>query len=58
EQVYTNDGSGKFSLLPQYFLTTFQPQTPTIADYNGDGKQDVIVGGTGGQMSVLINTTP
>jgi len=58
EQVYSNDGQGSLSLLPQYFMTTFQPQTPAIADYNRDGKLDVAVGGTSGQMSVLINTSP
>lgn len=58
EQVYTNNGQGALTKLPQYFLTTFQPQTPAVADYNGDGKPDVAVGGTSGQMSVLINTSP
>lgn len=58
EQVYTNQGQGNLSQVPQYFMTTFQPQTPAIADYNRDGKPDIAVGGTSGQMSVLINTSP
>ncbi|HSW11963.1 MAG TPA: VCBS repeat-containing protein [Solimonas sp.] len=56
-QVYTNDGSGGFGTLPMQVQTTFEPQTPAIADYNRDGKLDFAVAGPA-QMSILINTSP
>lgn len=56
-QVYANDGSGQFGGTPGNLPVTNQPQTPAIADYSGDGKQDIAVAGPG-NMSVLINTSP
>lgn len=34
-----------------------QNTSPAIADLNGDGKDDVLVGNSGGQITVLKNTT-
>jgi len=56
-QIYSNDGAGSFGLLPSYLNSTFEPQTPVIADYNKDGKPDIAVAGPG-QLSILLNTTP
>jgi hypothetical protein len=56
-QVYTNSGNGQFGATPQNLPVTNQPQTPAIADYNGDGRPDIAVAGPG-SMSILRNTSP
>jgi hypothetical protein len=46
---------------PQTFAVGSQPVSVTLQDINGDGRPDLIVansyGGTGGTVSVLLNTT-
>ncbi|MEM8890997.1 MAG: VCBS repeat-containing protein, partial [Bacteroidota bacterium] len=46
DQLYLNDGSGKFSRSPQY-LPTFKPESSACvqaADYDKDGDMDLFVG--------------
>jgi hypothetical protein len=42
---------------PQTFAAGSNPQSVAVADINGDGKPDLVVGTLGGSVSVLLNTT-
>ncbi len=55
----TSTGSGSISFSTQTVLTVGNGPTPiAVADINGDGKPDLIIGnGTDNTISVLINTT-
>jgi len=55
----TTPGSSSLTFLTRAdYTTASQPYFPIIADFNGDGKQDVAVDcGTGNAISVFINTT-
>jgi hypothetical protein len=63
-EVYLNDGFGSFILDKDFFAnppTFFSPRKSIIGDYNGDGKEDIYVAGSGwdqppwsGEASVLI----
>ncbi len=40
------------------FATAVQPQSVSVGDFNGDGKQDIVVGNySTGSVSVFLNTT-
>ncbi len=49
-------GTGKFK-APVYYSTgvTVQSYAVTLADFNGDGKLDIVVSNADGSMSVLLN---
>lgn len=42
----------------QTFFAGFNPESVTTADVDGDGKPDLIVANSGGNVSMLLNTTP
>jgi hypothetical protein len=51
--VYANDGTGALNQVTVPAVVT-APQTPSIADIDGDGRPDITVPGVG-QVSVLRN---
>lgn len=55
----TTPGASSLTFLTKTdYTTASQPYFPVVADFNGDGLQDVAVNtGTGNSISVFINTT-
>jgi len=54
--VLAGSGNGKFK-KPVYYSTgvTVQSYAVTLADFNGDGKLDIVVSNADGSLSVLLN---
>ncbi|MGO9541545.1 MAG: FG-GAP-like repeat-containing protein [Terriglobales bacterium] len=54
--VLIGSGNGKFK-KPVYYSTgvTVQSYAVTLADFNGDGKLDIVVSNADGSLSVLLN---
>jgi hypothetical protein len=54
--VLLGSGNGKFK-KPVYYSTgvTVQSYAVTLADFNGDGKLDIVVSNADGSLSVLLN---
>jgi hypothetical protein len=55
-QVFTNDGSGGFTLASAIGINS-SPASVTTADVNGDGKMDVISVNGDNTLTVLVNTS-
>lgn len=54
--IYANNGDGTFNTTPQSFNVTTWPQQVAVADFNGDGKEDlVVVDFSNSAISVLLN---
>jgi hypothetical protein len=49
-----NNGNGTFAAAVSYD-TGYHPQAVAAADFNGDGKPDIVAGNTGTTISVLMN---
>lgn len=66
EVVLFGDGNGNFTSGPAMSIApgTIAPQTPVVADFNGDGRPDIatvgVAGPVGGatSVSVILNNTP
>ncbi|WP_405493776.1 FG-GAP repeat domain-containing protein [Nocardia sp. NBC_00511] len=52
--VFTGNGDGTITKTGEYPVTS-QPQTPVLADYNKDGKLDIVVAGSSNAVSFLKN---
>lgn len=55
-KVLAGNGTAKMRAVGD-FPVAVAPQNPVIADYNGDGKLDIVTAGPGA-LSLLRNTTP
>jgi hypothetical protein len=53
--VLAGNGTAAMSKVGDFTVASF-PQNPMVADYNGDGKPDIVTAGPGG-LSYLRNTT-
>lgn len=54
--ILAGNGTAKMREVGQFAVAT-APQNPVVADYNGDGKTDIVTAGPG-TLSYLRNTTP
>lgn len=54
--VLAGNGTAAMRRVGDFTVASF-PQNPMVADYNGDGKPDIVTAGPGG-LSYLRNTTP
>ena len=47
-------GAPQFELDPDFEVDLPPVSTPVMADFNGDGRMDVIAGGTAGGVRILL----
>lgn len=54
--VMFGNGDGTFNGAPAYTVAAKQPTSIVTADFNGDGKPDLALGGQSGQVSILLGS--